>query len=357
MPQLFGENLARADLLRRVGDISQVARAKLYRLAEGPEEGTLAVDMSTGSGLVFTVVPSRGLDISAASHNGRSLAWRSACGDTHPAYYDPHGLGWLRTFPGGLLTTCGLTWMGAPSVDDGHALGLHGRASNTPAYGVRCGGEWRGEDYVVFVEGAIRETVVFGDYLVLRRRIEAYLGQNRISLTDVVTNEGHATSPHMQLYHMNLGYPVVAPGSRLLTPSLAVTPRDAEAKGGADKHNVADEPTPGYAEQCFFHSMQAGEDGMVTTGLVNPAIGGGFGVRIAYRQAELPCFVQWKMMGQGTYVMGLEPANALVMGRAEERTAGRLKHLEPGESREYRVEVTVVDGPKDLADLEDATRV
>lgn len=355
MPLLFGEQLSRADLLKRVGDISQIARAKPYRLIDGPEDGVRAVDVTTGSGLVFTVVPSRGLDLSAASHKGRPLAWRSSCADAHPAFYEPEGLGWLRTFPGGLLTTCGLTWMGAPGEDEGKPLGLHGRASHLPASNVRCGGEWRDEQYVLTVEGETRETVVFGENVVLRRRIEAYLGESRISLTDTVTNHGFATTPHMMLYHMNFGYPVVAPGSRVLTPSLAVTPRDETASRGAARQAHGDAPEPGFAEQVFFHTMQADEEGWVTAGLVNPALDGGFGVRIRYRQAELPCFIQWRMMGEGTYVMGMEPGNALVLGRAAERAAGRLQHLEPGETREYRVELSIIEGAADLLALEEAT--
>jgi hypothetical protein len=38
------------------------------------------------------------------------------------------------------------------------------------------------------------------------------------------------------------------------------------------------------------------------------------------------------MMGQGTYVVGLEPANCWVEGRAADRQRGVLRHLGPGES-------------------------
>jgi len=36
------------------------------------------------------------------------------------------------------------------------------------------------------------------------------------------------------------------------------------------------------------------------------------------------------MMGKGMHVVGLEPGNCLVGGRAEERAAGRLSFMEPG---------------------------
>jgi hypothetical protein len=52
---------------------------------------------------------------------------------------------------------------------------------------------------------------------------------------------------------------------------------------------------------------------------------------------------EWKMMGNGAYVVGLEPANAFTLGRAGERAAGRLQMLEPGECRSFRVELSVDD--------------
>ena len=42
--------------------------------------------------------------------------------------------------------------------------------------------------------------------------------------------------------------------------------------------------------------------------------------------------IQWKQIGQGAYVAGLEPATNWTIGRAAERAAGRLKFLEPGET-------------------------
>ena len=41
--------------------------------------------------------------------------------------------------------------------------------------------------------------------------------------------------------------------------------------------------------------------------------------------------------GMGDYVMGLEPGNVGVRGRAWELEQGRLPMLEPGETRAFRV--------------------
>jgi hypothetical protein len=48
------------------------------------------------------------------------------------------------------------------------------------------------------------------------------------------------------------------------------------------------------------------------------------------------------MMGQGVYVCGLEPGTNWVGGRAVERAAGRLRLIEPAETRRYRLEIGVL---------------
>jgi hypothetical protein len=51
-------------------------------------------------------------------------------------------------------------------------------------------------------------------------------------------------------------------------------------------------------------------------------------------------------MGEGTYVLGLEPANCSgIAGRAAARKAGDLPYLAPGESRRYALEIEVVEYP------------
>jgi hypothetical protein len=355
--RLYGRSYTREELLARVGDISQVARLKPYRLAEGHEEGVLAIDVTTGGGLDFSVLASRGLDVSSAAYNGRPLAWRSATMDQHPAFFEPQGRGWLRSFFGGLVLTCGLTWMGADCVDEGVPLGLHGRVSHLPATNVHWDGWWEGDDYILSVSGKVREAVVFGENIQLSRRIWARLGENRFFIEDVVENMGYQRTPHMMLYHINIGFPAVEDGARLLSPSETVTPRDADAEEGREQYARMQPPTKGYREKAYFHDMRPDAEGQVTTAVVNPASDGGegFGVYVAYRKAELPWFCEWKMMDQGTYVVGMEPGNALVLGRAKEREAGRLQFLEPGEARKYHLEIGVAAGREKIAALERRT--
>ena len=78
--------------------------------------------------------------------------------------------------------------------------------------------------------------------------------------------------------------------------------------------------------------------------LVNRAFndGQGIGVSVRYHKTQFPNFVQWKMCGEGTYVMGLEPSNCLVDGRASAREGGTLQFIEPGGRRHYEVEIGVL---------------
>ncbi len=365
MAQLYGKNFTKAELLARVGDISQVARIKPYRLLEGLEDGVQALDVSTGSGLSFTVLASRGLDISSAHYNGRSLAWRSATTDTHPAYFDhegERGRGWLRGFFGGLVITCGLTYAGANGEDEGQFYGIHGRVSNLPATEVRWEGRWVGDDYTLSIRGKVRQATVFGENLEMTREITTLLGERRLFLHDTVENLGYKRTEHMLLYHINIGFPVVNDAARLIAPTLSAAPRDADAEVGKEQYAQLQPPTAGYREKVYFHEFAPNEEGKVTAAIVNPegdagdGSGPGLGVYCTYRPEQLPRFIEWKMLDAGTYVVGMEPANCLVMGRAHDRQTGILQFLEPGERREYALELGVLSGPEELADLESTCR-
>lgn len=342
MTHLYGREWTRKELLTHVGDITQLGGVRLVTLADGPERGVRAADFRSGEGFNFTVLLDRGMDIGPAEYRGVPLAWISPTGPVAPAFYDPQGIGWLRTFHGGLLTTCGLTQAGVPNVDQGEALGLHGRLSHIPARRVSYGGRWEGDAYVFWVEGQVREVSVFGYDLCLTRRITARLGEPRLIIEDSIENMGYAPAPHMILYHCNFGFPLLGPGSRLVAPSVEVDPRDKVAASGLAEHTSFESPTPGYAEQCFFHRLQADEAGFVTLRLVNPELSLAFQLR--YRQKELPELVEWKQVGQGTYVLGLEPANCRPEGRSAAREQGFLVELAPGEKWDYFLEMTVLAG-------------
>ena len=353
MVQVFGRSWTRRELMKHVGSLSQLGGVRMSTLQNGTAHGVRIAEFETGTGFSFNVLLDRAMDIGAAKYRGASLVWESTTGPAHPAYFEREGLGWLRTFHGGLVTTCGLTYAGAPCTDEGQSLGLHGRISHAPASNVWADGAWRGDEYEMWVRGRMRETVVFGENLTLTRRISTRLGESRLVIRDLVANEGFQSTPHMVLYHCNFGFPLLSEGSELIAPSKHVAPRDQIAAAGLDAHSRYEAPIEDYQEQCFYHDMAADDDGFVTLLLVNRAFDGGWGLGIylRYRQAELPSFIQWKMVGAGTYVTGLEPANCPVEGRDKVRARGNLQFLEPGEQREYMVEIGVLAGNAEIDEV------
>lgn len=342
MAQLFDRQWTREELLTYVGNLSQVAGVRLAQWGDGIERGIRVAEVRTGSGIEFTVLLDRGLDIGPASYKGMGLAWLSPAGFAHPAYFEPEGLGWLRTFGGGLLTGCGLTYLGAPDEDGGELLGLHGRLSHLPARHVQTGEQWEGDECCLWVGGQMRQARLFGENLLLTRRISAWLGQNRIVVQDRVENLAEAPSPLMILYHINLGFPLLDESCYLVAPEHPVRPRDHMAEPGLGDWMRFQPPTRGYSEQVFYHDLPADDQGWAAIKLVNPRLQ--LSLTVRFQKATLPNLVQWKMMGQGAYVLGLEPANCGVEGRSKERERGTLQFLQPGESREFVVEIEINEG-------------
>ncbi len=350
MATLFGNSYSKRELSRRIGNLSQIGGTRLYELCNGPEKGVRAVDFRTGTGFEFTVLPDRGLDISAASYRGMSLVWRSPVGEIAPSFYEPEGLGWLRTFQGGLLTTCGLTHVGGPCQDRGENLGLHGRYSTIPARDVCADAFWRDDEYTMWVKGVMKEAVLFGENLTLTRKISAKLGESNLTVEDLVENNSFEKCPFMILYHINAGFPLVEAGTQFVATSVSVTPRDEEAEKGKDEYKVMSEPVAGYREKVYFHEMKADSEGYAYTALINKALG--LGLYVRYRNETLPHLVEWKMLGEGAYVVGMEPSNNLLRGRPGEREAGTLVEIEPGERVSTFMEIGVLSGNSEIKEYE-----
>nr|MDQ5818980.1 aldose 1-epimerase family protein [Actinomycetota bacterium] len=143
MPRLWDRSYRREDLLRRVGRLEQVAGVRLVTLGDGAERGVRVLEFRTGTGFAFDAVVDRAFDVGRCEISGRPLSWLSGVGTSGPWYYEPEGLGFFRTFGGGLLTTCGLEhtlFMAEDTAEHYHyppkkteTFGLHGRVSNRPA--------------------------------------------------------------------------------------------------------------------------------------------------------------------------------------------------------------------------------
>ena len=345
----IGDKLyGRKELERQVGNMNQLGGIRHYNLSEGRSKSVSGVDFETGSGFRFTVLPDRGLDISSATYKGINLVYLTPNGEAHPAFYEPEGLNWLRTFFGGLLTTCGLTYMGHPCKDGDEELGLHGRYSASPARKVSDSSAWEGDDYRLEVSGIVEECALFGDKLRLHRAISARIGEKSLNISDKVENFGYRESPFTILYHINLGFPLLDESGEFILSKTESEPYDEIAKASMDKMNVFSPPVPGFEEQCYLHRMAGDEDGYAYAGLINRKLLGGLGVYVKFNTESLPYLTEWKMMGEGDYVLGMEPCNAKVVGRSSLRKDNRLPFLKPGENKEMRLEIGVLEGEEEI---------
>jgi hypothetical protein len=163
MPEIYGKEYSMLELRRRTGSMSQLAGIRSVTFNDGNQAGVRALEFRTGSGLNFTVLPDRGMDIADAEWAGAPLVWHSSTGVPHPAFYENQGLGWMRGFYGGLMVTCGFMNVAVASEDQGEYFGIHGRASHLPAQNVAYDAEWQGDDYVLWARGKVRETRIFGE--------------------------------------------------------------------------------------------------------------------------------------------------------------------------------------------------
>ena len=333
-------NLTKDHVTPRLGRMEQLASIRRYVLDDGKGRGMRAFEVRNASGLEFTVYPDHGLDIGPAVYKGLPLTWTTRNGPVAPAFYDASGAEWLRTWAGGLLTTCGWLNVGGPCETAEGAHGIHGRADHTPAEEVNARCRWNGDgEYVMEITGTIVHSRVFAENLVTERTITTRLGHPGVEIVDRTVNRGPSTMPLMQLYHMNFGWPLMDESTRLVAPEHAVQARDAEAEKGIREWDRFPAPVPNFPEQVFYHDLPADDKGNCTMRIVNSARG--LAARVSFRKAELPYLVQWRMPGVCDYVMGLEPANCYPENQVAFARRGLLRRIEPGMTVETRIAFNV----------------
>jgi len=369
MVDLFGRSMSRRDVAAHCGALSQFAGVRLMILGDGVERGIRMLEFRTGTGLRFTVLVDRALDIADCEHNGRAIGWNSPAGFRHPGlheYEGEGGLAWLRSFSG-LVVTCGLDHTLFMDDDDAShyvygpretvSSSLHGRVGTIPARLTGYGERWDGDDCTLWCEGVVQQSTVFGEDLHLIRRIEAKVGGDEIHLHDRVVNHGFYRTPHMYCYHINVGHPVLADGSRYLAP-IAETVWAAHAGADYRKQGVGYRTLPApqmnFHEQVWQHEMVADAAGSVPVALVNDVAG--LGIEVVTRKDQFPCQYQWQNLQSGQYALGIEPSTNHVLGKPFARERGELIWLEHGDARTYDTVFRILDGADAIAASESRIR-
>ena len=296
----------------KISNLAQVASLRRYHLMGGAQDGLEVIDCDNGK-LRFLLNVSKACDVMQVYHEGQNVSFISKNGFTK------REISFLNRFEGGMLYTCGLDNAGR---HEGYEM--HGTFHNTPAEITRA--ECL-EDGIV-VEAVIRNAELFGKCLVMRRRITSKLGSGHLLIEDTLTNESYREEGYCLLYHINLGYPMLDEGARILVGNDDYYTTKPFAEEGASERSVMSDAIPNLPERCFFLQLREPK-----VSLVNERIGKAF--TLTYSGDTLPCFLEWKSMAAGDYALGLEPCSTSL----DDKFAHTM--LAPGGTVKFFVDIAV----------------
>lgn len=337
---VYGKTLNRKEMLRRVGSMESFASIRPHTYTEGKSNGVKAFEVNNGTGLEFTILESKCLDIVNMRYKGMPLHYAAKSGIVAPALADMHGTGFMRSISGGMVYTCGLQNVGTATEDHGLTHVFHGNLKDTPADQVAVSCRWEGDEYMLDLSGQMREATIFNENLVLQRTLSTSVGSRAVTIRDTVENQGFDMQELMLLYHINIGYPVLDEETTLLLPAVKTHPRDEAADVG--RFGEATGPIDGAGEQVFKHEPAGDETGITGAAVVNRKLG--VGVYVKYNIRQLPFLVQWKSMRSGDYALGMMPSTSFVKGRTFEREHGTLQPIGPFSKLHFALEIGVLDG-------------
>ncbi|MDD3840200.1 MAG: aldose 1-epimerase family protein [Clostridia bacterium] len=351
--KLFNKSYSKKELSRKCGNMHQIGGTRHYELLEGSAKGTRAIDINTGSGFHFTVLPDRGMDISLASYRGVNLVYQTPNGEMNPAFYNAVGTEWLRTFFAGLLTTCGLTYFGQPCIDQGVDLGIHGRYNSIPARNFCDNSKWLDDEYVIRLSGVVEESILGGDKVRMTRVIETSIGKKSFLIKDTIENFGSIPAPLTVLYHINAGFPLLDENAEFIISTKHIEPYDDFSKSQIKKYKEYYLPDKDIGEQNFLHTMACDDDGYAYAAVVNDILCDGLGLYIKFKTEGLPYLNQWKLNRYVDYVAAIEPCNTECECRANLREKGILPYINPDEVKQIEIEIGVLDGKDEILDFKD----
>lgn len=332
----------------KISNTAQLGGIETSVIDNGSGRGVRIAWINTGTGLRYKVVLDRAMDIADTFYNQHSMAWLSHLGISHPERFSNKGTDWIRTFGGGLLTTCGLTHIGGPETDSFGDRGLHDQISNIPAEieSIIQPDPVSGK-LGMSITGRMKQSQPLGHQLELKRTISATLGQSAISIKDEVINRGNTPAPHMMLYHFNFGWPLVDEGTDIIWDGPWQS-RDGDVNNRIFRkgNNFRQCPAPrddhsGSGEDAAFIDILPDSSGNCTCGLHNARIG--LALVLRFRKDQLPWLTNWQHWGRCEYVTGLEPGTNPPIGQTLAREQNSLIQLNPGESRTYDLELEILD--------------
>ena len=331
--------MMKEDTLAYVGSMEQVANLRPLTYAEGQAKGLGAYQVKNGD-LSFTVMTDKCLDISELSYKGINMSFLSKPGLQHKGQLASDA--GIRSIMGGFLFTAGLENICAPVAIDGKDYPMHGNVRSLPAEHVSGKAFWDGDEYVLEVSGEMREAELFGENLLLKRRVATRFPGKSFVIEDTIENQSFRDEAFLLLYHINFGFPFLTEDCEILIPTETVVPRDEISRQNMDRWNRMDKPVPNENEYVYLHTPKKKKDGRVLVGVYNRALE--IGATIEYDPMVLPYFMEWKTLGSGDYALGLEPANASVYGREHHHVEGSLPMIRSFKEKRIQLKIEILDG-------------
>ncbi len=296
----------------KISNLGQIASIRRYTITEGRGKGLDVIDCDNGK-LRFTLNASRALDVMQLCHEGQNVSFISKNGFTGKDWEFP------RRFEGGMLYTCGLD-----SIGNREGYPLHGSLHCAPAEVVRAECN---EDGIV-VEAIIRQSALFCESLCIRRKITAAIGADTLTLEDELVNEAYREENYSILYHVNIGYPMLDEGARIVGNVTEMKPCNDWARENMPSALSISDSVDNQPETCYIMKLASPE-----ISLVNDKLGKTF--TLSYSGDTLPSFIEWKSMGSGDYALGFEPAST-------ELGAGfEYKKIKPNEKINFKLNLKV----------------
>ncbi|MCL2630981.1 MAG: aldose 1-epimerase family protein [Firmicutes bacterium] len=310
--------------LGKLGNLSQIAYIKEVCVRGGISSG-LEQLLVKNQGLYLSVETGRAFDIGEMSFNGINLAYISKNGAVSPfvAYTGAHG--YMNSFSGGFLFTCGLDNIGNPTEKSVQ----HGRIGASPASIIRKEVIIENGITVAILEGEVSQTALFGENLVLRRCYKIY--PDKLIVSDEVLNKGFKPQDIYLLYHFNIGYPLLDEKTEIISNSVSIIGRDEKSKKNEKTAGVFSAPDKDYAEENFIHSFS---EPKTQIDIINKKLG--LKLSFNYKNEILKYFLQWKNALSGDYALGIEPSTS--------RFAPNITPiaLKAGESIKTEVEIKII---------------
>lgn len=274
---------------KRLGNSKQLCGYYRFEVSEGKGKGMDMAFLYNGA-IALLVNLSRASDIHQCFVRGRNVSFLSKNGLT----VDPRDF--LRSFPGGMLYTCGLDSLGSRE-----GFYPHGNVHNIPATVESIEESESG----VILHTRIEATALFGMNLVIHREISLKKDELSFTVKDRLVNEGHLPASYCMLYHCNFGYPLVDEGTRIEGEYVSSLPRTPFAEKEFDKRRVMEKPEDSMEETCYFDTLKDGKVSLVNDSLPLKAT----------VESNLPYLVEWKSRASGDYVIGLEPTTSFLDDR------------------------------------------